>query len=377
MQKPENKAILYGFYIFPHMNRFKDKKYYRVSIKDSDPKKKPLYKFISYTVDDDMIYKMTDDESELESSKSVLPETSSKQNNEDENEIANDMTSNLNSTELPSYRSSAFEDISEYQVIPLDFSEDRVRLNSLANRLIDYFSRDLKGNLDESVHEYEHLNDLESGEPQNKLNIGIEATFSITVKAPFDTVTFKVSTPPTPPKLKDLNNNSSSMNDINLNAASTSQNEPATTSKAATTSPKDIKVINRNVKLEKWMNSIEKLVNKSSIMSLPAEMNLNEMNGVSLGHTSLKLNDKCKETDENILRMRNTLFNLINTILKNIIISPLKLSKFREAMIDILNQVKHKPLEDYASELFQFFNQHIFFGLLESVRVEWSDKFKT
>ena len=374
------------------MNRLKDKKYYHVSIKDSDPKKKPLYKFISYTVDDDMIYKMTDDESELESNKNVLPETSSnslaskisKPNSEDENEIDADMTSNLNSTQLPSDRSSAIEDISEYQVIPLDFSEDRVRLSSLANRLIDYFSRDLKGNLDESVHEYEHLNNLESGEPQNKLEIELEATFSITVKAPFDTVTFKVSTPPTPPRLKDLNNNSSSMNDINLNAASTSSkepatasDEPATTSKEPTTSPKDIKVINRNVKLEKWMSSIEKLVNKSSIMSLPAEMNLDEMNGVSLGHTSLKLNDKCKETDENILTMRNTLFNLINTILKNIIISPLKLSKFRGAMIDRFNQAKHKPLEDYASELFQFFNQHIFFGLLESVRVEWSDKFKT
>jgi hypothetical protein len=308
-----------------------------------------------------MIYKMTDDESEVESNKNdtnlnSLALQNSKLNIENEYTVANNVTSNSNSTSIN-------EDIYEYQVIPLEFSEDNERLSSLAYRLISYFTNEIKGNLDDSVHVYENLNELTSGEPLKKLDGRIQATFAITVHNPIDSMKFKVQTPPTESKLADLNNNSSSMNDMN-------SFEP-------TTVPKDLKIVNQNVKLENWMNSIEKLINKNSNRSLPVGLDVNEINGVSLGHTSLKLNDKCKETDENILRMRNTLFNLINTILKNTIISPLKLSKFRETMIDKLNQIKHRPLEDFTIEMFQFFNQHVFLGLLESVKVEWSDRFRT
>jgi hypothetical protein len=90
-------------------------------------------------------------------------------------------------------------------------------------------------------------------------------------------------------------------------------------------------------------------------------------------------NKRVNNIDENVLKLRRTLYTLANKTLKSLIMSPVELSKFREEMnIQINRSDIGISMENFTQNMFAFFNERLFFNLLtDSVKINWSKRFKS
>ena len=106
--------------------------------------------------------------------------------------------------------------------------------------------------------------------------------------------------------------------------------------------------------------------------------NLDEYNFGDDG-LSYSNNKRVNHIDENVLKLRRTLYTLANKTLKNLIMSPVELNKFRDEMnIRINRNDIEYSMETFTQNLFTFFNERLFFNLLtDSVKINWSKRFKS
>jgi predicted SprT family Zn-dependent metalloprotease len=104
-----------------------------------------------------------------------------------------------------------------------------------------------------------------------------------------------------------------------------------------------------------------------------------ENNAYNFGEDGLTTYNINRRLDENVLRIRRSLYALINKTLKNLIFSPVDLTRFREDMHTQINRGTdtNMSLEMFTEHMFAFFNQRLFFSLLDSVEINWSRRFKS
>ena len=96
-------------------------------------------------------------------------------------------------------------------------------------------------------------------------------------------------------------------------------------------------------------------------------------------NTTTTTNKRVNNIDENVLKLRRTLYTLANKTLKSVIMSPVELNKFREEMnIQINRSDIGISMENFTQNMFTFFNERLFFNLLtDSVKINWSKRFKS
>ena len=95
------------------------------------------------------------------------------------------------------------------------------------------------------------------------------------------------------------------------------------------------------------------------------------------GRTNNKRAKKSVKLDENVLKLRKTLYTFANETLKNLIVSPMDLSRFREEMNMLTMSDIEMSIENFTQNMFVFFNERFFFNILESVKINWSKRFKS
>ena len=108
------------------------------------------------------------------------------------------------------------------------------------------------------------------------------------------------------------------------------------------------------------------------------QANASNREDYNFGEDVLTLTSKrANKLDENVLKLRKTLYTGISKTLKSLITSPADLSKFRAEMSMLVDSELQISLETFAENMFSFFNQHFFFNILDSVKINWSKRFKT
>jgi len=114
---------------------------------------------------------------------------------------------------------------------------------------------------------------------------------------------------------------------------------------------------------------------------ISSSMNQGEYNfgDDGLAYNNTTTNKRVNNIDENVLKLRRTLYTLANKTLKSVIMSPVELNKFREEMnIQINRSDIGISMENFTQNMFTFFNERLFFNLLtDSVKINWSKRFKS
>lgn len=254
--------------------------------------------------------------------------------------------------------------------ISSDFiSQDYKRLSSLTQQLLDSIGQDLlKPDMNETQDAYGYLEDYFSADCKNcdenfdgtiiehELIESDESNLINLVQTPYRRMDkteinciSKISTNINKCKAKDLNNN-------NLKTLTNS----------------DLALIN-------WIRDLKSDSKNSQRRSLP--LNLEELvpeYTMSEDEDQVyksRPNERC--LDENVLALRNTLFSFVNTSLKNLIISPLKLANLRRNLVYLLKKNELNSVEQFVLEIFEFFSENLFFKLLQSVKIEWSYRLRS
>ena len=102
------------------------------------------------------------------------------------------------------------------------------------------------------------------------------------------------------------------------------------------------------------------------------------LEAANFGEDCLTLNSKkALLLDENVLRLRKTLYSLTSKSLKSIIMSPAELSRFREDLRNNMQNGREMSLETFTQTMFTFFNERLFLNLLDSITICWSKRFKS
>lgn len=251
------------------------------------------------------------------------------------------------------------------QQIPTDFSQDYKRLSSLTQQLIDSISEDifqpsLNSSLNETRDAYENLADYFSNSNENHVDGTIIENGTISVRE--STLINLVETP------FRKGCDKTELNYVSKSSSNISKSRPRdfnNNSTCSTISPRS------DVTLLNWIESLnEKRVGVSD--QGYSDSGDDECSEIS---NKLRRSDKC--VDENVLRLRNTLFSFVNTSLKNLIISPVKLGSFRLNLVQILERNEVNSVEQFVLDVFNYFSETLFYKLLESVKIEWSYRLRS
>lgn len=82
-------------------------------------------------------------------------------------------------------------------------------------------------------------------------------------------------------------------------------------------------------------------------------------------------------SDENIVLLRNAIFDYINETLKGILGSMEKLEEFRNNFVQIIDKNENKSMEKFTQDVFDLISNNIFHKILNNVRLEWSNRLRS
>lgn len=81
--------------------------------------------------------------------------------------------------------------------------------------------------------------------------------------------------------------------------------------------------------------------------------------------------------DENIILLRNKIFDYINETLKGILSSMEKLEEFRTNFVQLIFENENKSMEEFTQDVFDLISNNIFHKILKNVRLEWSNRLRS
>lgn len=232
------------------------------------------------------------------------------------------------------------------------------------------------------------LNEYKDGSiiEREPITVGDESIEKL-VEAPYKKVAADLSKPstrltPMSSKKRDANNNNTTTNNA-LSAEKRAINGQLSNVVLFTNG-------NNDLSMRKWLSELKseetrrslptKLSNKEFVekREKPDEVSYKPSLPPQPTTAATTTNFRKETPSSNLVQsMRTRLFTLSNDSLRNIIISPLKLSDLRNLLAITVRSTLNDSVEQFVLESFAFFSTHLFFKLINEVKIEWSYRLKS